>query len=422
MEKKEIERDKNVVLYEFVFDEKEVSSFEDVVTTRLNRSMTVPGFRKGKVPKAIFKMRLGEEFNGYVLDEAADKILEKMEKEKLFISPIMKDYEFKDGNLIVKIEVHEKPRVSFEDFSEIEVEKVKEDSVIEKYVEKRLEELREKHALVEPKDGEAEHGDLVRVKMKVSLGDKVLDEKEYEYILKEDDDRPFVKEIVGKKKGDVVRFSREFKDKKYDYEVEILQVYSRTLMDISDELARTVSNEFETLEQLKEHLTKEGKEIYDVEMKENLREQVLEKLPEVTNLDISDKTLDYFVERAILRMKEKGEYEKAIKEHEGDEEKLKEDLREIFLRDFKRSLAIEKISEDENIKVTEEELEKEAELLAPFWGISKERAKAIVKSKEDIREDLEWAILKRKVADFLLEKVKIVEIEPKSSEEEGDKE
>ncbi|RKX52047.1 MAG: trigger factor, partial [Thermotoga sp.] len=290
MEKKEIERDKNVVLYEFVFDEKEVSSFEDVVTARLNRSMTVPGFRKGKVPKTIFKMRLGEEFNGYVLDEAADKILEKMEKEKLFISPIMKDYEFKDGNLIVKIEVHEKPRVSFEDFSEIEVEKVKEDSVIEKYVEKRLEELREKHALVEPKDGEAEHGDLVRVKMKVSLGDKVLDEKEYEYILKEDDDRPFVKEIVGKKKGDVVKFSREFKDKKYDYEVEILQVYSRTLMDISDELARTVSNEFETLEQLKEHLTKEGKEIYDVEMKENLREQVLEKLPEVTNLDISDKT------------------------------------------------------------------------------------------------------------------------------------
>ena len=121
-------------------------------------------------------------------------------------------------------------------------------------------------------------------------------------------------------------------------------------------------------------------------------------------------------------MKEKGEYEKAIKEHEGDEEKLKEDLREIFLRDFKRSLAIEKISEDENIKVTEEELEKEAELLAPFWGISKERAKAIVKSKEDIREDLEWAILKRKVADFLLKKVKIIEIEPKSSEEEGDKE
>ena len=421
MEKREIEKDKNVVLYEFVFDEKEVSELEDAVVIRLNRSMTVPGFRKGKVPKAVFKMRLGREFDEYVLEEATNKILRNMEKEKFFIPPILKDYEFKDNNLIMKIEVHENPKVNFGDFSKIEVEKVKEDRVIEKYVEKRLEELREKHALVEPKEGEVKHGDLVRVKMKVRLKDKVLDEREYEYILKKDDDRPFVKEIIGKKKGDVVKFEREFKGKKYEYEIEILQVYSRSLMDLSDELAKTVSNEFETLEQLKEHLTKEGKEIYDVEMKENLREQVLEKLPEITDLEISDKTLNYFVERSILKMKEKGEYEKTIKDYENDEQKLRENLRESILRNFKKSLAIEKISEDEGIKVTEEELEKEAELLAPLWGISKERAKTIVKTKEDIKEDLEWAILKRKVADFLLEKVKIIEVEPKFSEEEGDK-
>lgn len=67
--------------------------------------------------------------------------------------------------------------------------------------------------------------------------------------------------------------------------------------------------------------------------------------------------------------------------------------------------------------MSDEELEKEAEELAPFWGISPERAKSLVKSRRDLREDLRWAILKRKVLDLLLEEVTVKVVEPRG---EGD--
>lgn len=417
MEVKELERDKNRVVLEYVFGAEEIAQAEDKAVRYLNQRVEIPGFRKGRIPKNVLKMKLGEEFQEYTLDFLMDLIPDTLKDRKLILSPIVTERELKDGTARVVVEVHEEPEVKIGDVSKIEVEKVDEEKVLEKYVERRIEDLRESHALLEPKEGSAEAGDLVRVNMEVYNEEgKKLTSREYEYVISEDEDRPFVKDLVEKKKGDIVEIEREYEGKKYTYKLEVIEVYKRTLPEIGDEFAKSVNNEFETLEQLKESLKKEGKEIYDVEMKESMREQLLEKLPEVVEIEVSDRTLEILVDEAVSRLKREGRYEQIVSSYES-EEKFREELKERILDDIKRDRVIEVLAQEKGISVSDEELEKEAEELAPFWGISPERAKSLVKARQDLREELRWAILKRKVLDLLLQEVKVKVVEPKG---EGD--
>ncbi|WP_231882392.1 hypothetical protein [Fervidobacterium ngatamarikiense] len=66
----------------------------------------------------------------------------------------------------------------------------------------RVKYIIEENAILEPKDGQAEEGDLVKVKETVMLGEKKLrDAEEREYVLSKDDEREVVKQLFGRKKA-----------------------------------------------------------------------------------------------------------------------------------------------------------------------------------------------------------------------------
>ncbi len=414
MDKKVLEQDKNYMLVEYEFDEKEIEKAENRAASRLNRMVEVPGFRRGRVPKDVLKIRFGKAFKEYVLEELEREAVEEDLLSRSLLTPVIVESDIKDGKAVVKVEYHLAPEVKVGDYSQMELKKIEKEGLIEKYVDKRLEGLREEHALLEEKEGEAEYGDQVKVKMTVTTEEgKVIRGEEYEYILVEEDDRPFVKDLVGKKKGEVVEFDREYKDHQFHYRIELLGVYKRILRELDDEFAKVVSNEFETLEALKEKLKEEGEDSYDSTMKQILRDQALEWLVDNTELELSEKTLSRMEEDMLNKLKEEGKYEKLVKDF-GSEEELRKAARERFLRDLKENYGIGKVAELENIDVTQEELEKEAEELSSLWGIPPRKARAIVKNDPKIRNELEWTLLKNKVLDRMVEKGKIVEV----SEEE----
>ncbi len=428
MEKRVLEQDKNYMLVEYEFGEKEIERAENTATVKLNKLVEIPGFRKGKIPKNVLKIRFGKAFKDYVLEELEREAVEEELLRKSLLTPIVVESDIKDGKAVIKIEYHLEPEVKVGDYSQMELKKIEKEGLIEKYVDRRLQDLREEHALLEEKDGEAEYGDLVKVKMTVTTEDgKVIRDEEYEYILVEEDDRPFVKDLIGKKKGDVVEFDREYKDHQFHYRIELLGVYKRILRDLDDEFAKVVGNEFETLEALKEKLKEEGEDSYDATMKQILRDQALEWLIDNTEVELSEKTISRMEEDMIRRLKEEGKYDKLVKDFGGEEE-LKKATRERFLNNLKENYGIRKVAEMEGIEITEEELEKEAEELSSIWGVPPRKAKAIVKNDPRIREDLEWALLKNKVLDAMIEKGKVVEVseeeyrESVGGEEENEKE
>ncbi|MBZ4651187.1 MAG: trigger factor, partial [Thermosipho sp. (in: Bacteria)] len=228
---------------------------------------------------------------------------------------------------------------------------------------------------------------------------------------------------------DVVEFDREFQKGEeekivYNYKIEILDVYKRILPELTDEFVKNNLAEMhlETLDELKNKILEEGTKIYDDEIKHSIREQILAQLPEATELFISEKTIDYAVRLIVNNMKEEGKYEEYVKKYDS-EDKAKEAIREYYVSELKKEAAIEKIAKEYNIerKATDEELEKYAEILAPYWGISVERAKVLVKERAEVRNEVENMIFVDKVLDKISENVEreIVDINKEGGEDEG---
>jgi trigger factor len=381
-------------------------------------------------------MRFGKDFyDVFVYEKLVDMIYESTKNEpNLLLIPEVVKKEVSSEKAIITVNLHKRPVANI-DFSKIKVRVANKEQVLDNYVDLRLKSLQEEHAVLEPKEGPAEYNDLVRVKMTVTNNDtgKVLvDGNEDEFVLYEDDERPVVRNIVGHKKGEIVEFDRTFENQgtenntpSYHYKIEILEVYKRILPEITDDFVKTSLAEMhlETVEQLKEKFKEEGEKIYEKEIKSSIREQILAALPLATELFISEKTIDYAVKLIIANMKEENKYEDFVKKYES-EEKAIEALKEYYINELKKDTAINKIAKENKIdrKVSEQELEEYAEILAPYWGISVERAKVLVKEKPEVRSEIEETIFIDKVLDKISEFVEkeIVDINGGKEGEESE--
>ncbi|MCS7175843.1 trigger factor [Pseudothermotoga sp.] len=422
MKRNVVNVDENIVTYEYLFDQEETRMAESNALKKLSQRVEVPGFRKGKVPEQIVRVRFPETLKAETFEELWASISKDLSDEDRILPIYLVDFELNESGSKFTVEVHRRPAVQLKPFEEFELKKLDKPSVLERYVEERLKELQQAHAIVQPKDGPAEHGDLVRVKMTIFSADKtILDGKEVEYVLHADDDRPIVTELVGKRAGDIVEFEKSFEDGKvYRYKIEILQLNSRTLPAISDEFAKTVNSEYETLQQLKEALEKEGSEVYERDTKHFLQDQAIDMLIRTCELKISDRTLERLAEQALEDIKSRrDEYEKLLKDHQNDEKKLLESIKRYYLQQLKAEYAIDEAARLNHIEVSDEEIFSQAEKLAVAWGISVERAKSILRNRKDVYEDVKDQLIKQKIADAILEKCKIVDVKPEEVKEDG---
>lgn len=432
MEIKEINRDKNVIEREYVFDSNDIKRLEDKAVSSLNRKgYQIEGFRVGKVPKEIYKLRLKDGFYAiYVADEAIREVEDNLDKEelKLVIPPVIAEARFDENGGKVLVELHLEPEIKI-DPTQLKLRKAKEDEVLEGYVDMRVNHIVDEHAVLEPKETEAEEGDLVKVRETIIFGEKKLrDAEEREYVLLQNDERDVVKQLYGKKKGDVVEFEKVFEKSEeeklvYKYVLNVDSVYKRILPALTDDFVKTLDvEEVETVEQLKDKFRKEGKEIYDKELLDSYKMQIIDQLPSVVEIEVSEKTIQRAVENIIDDLKEKGKYDNYIQSY-GSEEKLIEELSSYYLNLLKKDIAVKKISEENNIKVTSEDIKEFAERISVEWGVSPDRAEAIIKQRKDLRNEVIMEIVEAKVAKVLQEKAQIEEVSLKQQEiEQGEEE
>jgi len=426
VEKKTVNQEFNVEVLELVFTPDEVKRAENEAVKYVNANYSIRGFRKGKAPKGIVMSYLGENFDEIVFDELGKAVEEELKKEEqLFIPAIVVERKRnEDDSVTFVVELHREPEAVIKDYKGMEFSIPKREDVLVNYVENKLEELRNENAIIEPKDGPAEIGDVVEIEYTIVKDGKVIANKKTQEIhIVEEDDRPIVKNIIGKKKGDVVEFERTFEDSDnvYNYTVEVKEVFKRILMEIDDEFAKSVASEVETLEELKKKIEEEGIEAFDNWKKDFLRQQAFDKIADLVDVKISDKTIDYFVLKSIENLIKEKKYDNYLKQA-GSEENLRDQIKESIINELKRDRFIAEIAKENNIEVTEEEVLKNAEELAPYWGISVERATEIIKSREDLREDIAANLRKNKVLDLVIASATFKEIDAGESKEEESKE
>ncbi|CAB4909470.1 unannotated protein [freshwater metagenome] len=343
-------------------------------------SVSIPGFRKGKIPARIIDQRVGR---GAVLEEAVNAYLPEAYAEAVRESgvrpvgrPDVEVTGIEDGKaLTFSAEVDVRPEFDLPAFDSIVVE-VAAAEVTEEDIDKQLTSLRSRFASLTPVERAAADGDVLLVDIAGfdeegnPVDDLVGNAMSYE--LGTEGLLPgFDEAVAGATAGETRTFEfspevGEFEGRTLEVKATVTAVRERILPAADDDFAGMAS-EFDTIEELRKDMTGRIAEMKKVEQMNEARQKVLQAL-----LDALDIPLP---EGAIT-----AEVEEHFADGHGDDEH-----REAFIKDtrdgLKTQFILDKIGEGQEIPVGEAELSGWLVQQAPRYGVSPDQlAQALVEN------------------------------------------
>lgn len=421
------------------FDKALDQAFKKVV-----KQVTVPGFRKGKVPRRIFEARFGvealyQDALDIILPQAYQKAVEETGIEPVDQPEVDIEQLEKGKNLIFKAVVTVKPEVKLGEYKGLEIP-AKDFSVTDEQVQEELERIRERQAeLIVVEDGKLENGDLAVIDFEGFIDGEPFEGGKAENYNLELGSNTFIpgfeEQLVGMSKGEEKEIKvtvpeeyhvEELKGKEAVFKVKVNEIKRKKLPELDDEFAKDVS-EFETLEEFKADLRQKLEEQAKQEEENYKRDRVAEKAAEKAEIDIPQVMIDHEVEHMVQdfeqRLRFQGlDLDNYFKFTGSSMEQLKEQFKEDAEKRVRISLTIEAIGKAENIEVTEEDIDKELDKMAELYSQDKEQLKKVFQSQgslDRIKTDIQF----RKTLDFLVEHSKTVEAQPEEEQqEEGQKE
>lgn len=357
----------------------DMSPILDETYRELGRSIRVPGFRSGKVPRKLIDSHLGIE---NVRMEAVKKglpTLYLLGVQESGISPVS-DPEIDiletrdDMTVIFEAKVDVKPEVVVSDYRGIEVERP-DTSVTEEDVSRTLDEARDRFATLEVVEGKAvTPGDFVLFDYKVFTDGVPVEGSTGSDILLEVGSGDFLpdfdKQLEGARKGDILDVVvsyppeyevRELAGKPATYRTIVKEVKKKVLPPLDDDLAREVSS-FETLEEFKEDLRVKIARIKEMGGERQVRDTVLAALVDRTYVDLPESMVEHQVEHEIddfaAELASKSisldDYLGAMK---GTKHQLEKAIRERVSEGLKAELILQAVADAEEIEITDEEAE-----------------------------------------------------------------
>ena len=361
------------------------ASYEALLKDLASR-VRVPGFRPGKAPLKVVEARLGREA---LLQDLKERLVEETYPEavrELGLSPVaarVVEQDLSEGEGFRYVaEVENYPEVRLPDWRSFALE-VSPPEVTEEMVEKALEELRQRYAELVPVEREAQEKDHLFVRT----------EEGAEFPIDLAKALPHVREaLLGKKAGDVVMVPvlNDKGEKVREVRTEVLEVKTLKLPELDEEFAKTL--EAESLEDLKNRVRES--------LKRQAERAFLEKLAEGLEVEIPPSMLRaeerHLLEHLAEDLYRQGisleAYLEALKE-KGELEKFQEDLRKEAEKRVRIALAREKLAEELNPEVSEEEWQAYLQAAARAYGVAVQDLRrqfgeeGLARLKERLRQD-----------------------------------
>lgn len=403
---------KNVTTPETNVRELEISiekaSFDAAVTRAYKKkvgSIAVPGFRKGKAPKAIIEKMYGVDFfYNDALNDILPEAFEEAVKES-GLEPISRpEFDFGDfgeAEITVKAKFYVKPEVEVSDYAGFEIEReIKEttDADVDAEIERRR---KANSRMVEVTDRAAQNGDTVTIDYCGSIdGVEFAGGKDEGHKLKLGSGSfipGFEAQIEGHNVDDAFDVNVSFPD---DYHAEELKgkaavfacklhkIEFEELPELDDEFAKDVS-EFDTLAEykadVKAKITERNERIADNMVEEKIVDALLAKTTvEIPPVMIEDEVYNE-LRNFEMRLAQQGLNIDMYMQYTGTTiETLKEQAAPQAERQVRTRLALEKVAQLEKIEVTAEDIEKEYASLAEDTKMDVEKVKQSV-TEEDIK-------------------------------------
>ncbi|HAA4383080.1 TPA_asm: trigger factor [Listeria monocytogenes] len=412
----------NVGKLTFEIEQEKVKEGLDRAFVKVRKTLNVPGFRKGKVPRQIFNQRFGEEA---LFQDALDILLPEVYSaaiDEAGIDPVdtpqvnIESME-KGETWVLTAEVTVKPEVKLGDYKGLEVEK-RETELTTEELEAELKQLQERQAeLVVKEDAPAENGDTVILDFEGFKDGVAFEGGQAENHSLELGSGQFIpgfeEKLVGLKAGDEADIELTFPEEYHAedlagqpvvFKVKLHEIKTKEVPALDDELAKDIDEEVETLDELKEKISKRLQEAKEESVAQAKQEEVIAKAVENAEVDIPHAMVhheaDHLMNHFAQDLQAQGLTPELYYQFTGQtEEAMHAQMEKDAEKRVKMNLVLEAIAEAENIEPTEEAIDEEISTLAEKYGMEKDAVRAALGDMSELKSDLKI----RKAIDVLID-------------------
>ena len=372
------------------------------------KKLAVPGFRKGKAPRAIIEKMYGEDvfYDDAMQDcypDALDEACEAAGLKVITVTGLEATHVSKEG-FTFKATVVVEPEIEIKDYDGIEVEKLSTE-VTDEMIDEEIDRVRERNSrMITVEDRAAENGDTVVIDFEGFCDGEAFEggkAEEYNLELGSGNFIPgFEEQIVGHNTGDEfdidVKFPEEYqaenlKGKDAVFKIKLHEIKTKELPEVDDDFVKDVSEKdtvAEYRDELKEQIAKRLESESERDLDDKLTNAIIEKVEGEIPEQMYDREAQNMVREMDMRLRQQGmDFDTYMKYTGMDANAVLEMYKPEAQRRVKMRLALEKIAELEKIEPTEDQINEEYDKMAQAYNMEADKVKEII-PVDSIKEDL----------------------------------
>lgn len=381
----------------------------DAAFHRQNKKIAIPGFRKGKAPRAFVEKYYGEQvfyedaINAVypsALDEAVNEAKLEMIEDKIDFDLISAG---KDG-LVFKATITTKPEVELSGYKGIAVVR-KAVEVTDQEIDDEIKKVQERNSrMITVEDRAAQNGDITVIDFEGSVDGVPFEggkAENYSLTLGAGQFIPgFEDQVIGHKTGEEfdinVKFPEDYQaadlaGKDSVFKIKLHEIKMKELPQVDDDFVKDVSD-FDTLDKYKEDVKAKLTAAKEKEADDDVENQLIDCLLQKMKAEIPQAMFENKINEDIrdfgYRLQSQGLNIDTYMQYTGmDKDTIRKQFQPQAERQVKVRLALEKIAKLEAIQPTDADIEEEYAKLAKAYEIDAEKVKTFI-PKEELVKDL----------------------------------
>ncbi len=422
---------------------------EEVVTRELDKAynelkktVKIKGFRPGKAPRSVLEGKFRKDVHSDVTSKLIqDGFLEALKEHNLNIvtSPKVDPPELKDKSAYAfDAEVEVRPEIADINCKGLALTKTNY-QVSDDEMDLQLQMIQRnmaKHNKIEEdrplavgdvavidfegfKDGEPYEPTKKTENFTVKLGEG--------RVVKDLDDGLVGMKVDEEKEIDVTfpedYFNKEMANEKVLFKVKLNEIREEVLPELDDEFAKSLGAQFESMDVLKEKIRENLQNGYDKRIEQELNEQIFTQLLEQTEFEVPDSMVQSELDHIIKEAEQKFEQSNRTFEEAGlTKASMSEQYRPVAEKQVRRHLILSKLVEQENLTLSDEELDAGLQEMADTYQQPLEMIKNYYQQDPDSLAFFRHTLLEKKALKIIIENAQVDEVEPGAADEAPDKE
>ena len=344
--------------------------------------INIPGFRRGRAPRHIVESMVGraalvQEALEFMVPETLDKVLQD-EEVSAFGEPSIEVTDLEPVSFTAKIPLE--PTVDLGDYRSIRVES-EPVSVDEAEIDNVLERLQEEQAVWEPVERAAQYGDRLNIDVHGTMGEEtVVEDEDVEYVPNEENVLPFpgfAPNLVGLSEDEESEFTitvpedyprEQYAGQDIDFTVSVLSVKEKNLPELDDDFAKSVGQGFDDLASLRTNIQESLTAQAEAANRNELEQKSIEALCDAAVVNASsilyERELDAMVADRERMLRQQGlDLPTYLRFVGKTNEEFLDEMRPTAERRLASGLVLRKLAEVEEIEITDDDVQSEAERL-----------------------------------------------------------